>query len=251
MKKSGVLIIGHGSSSASWVQMVDEAVAKLDVAVPVETCFLELVEGRLIADGVRRLEQQGVNHIIAVPLFVASGSTHIDEIGYMLGVRTDVEPDEELEPIRTEAVIEYCSPMDDHPLVLQILLERARELSQNPADEVVMLVGHGADEGENHRKWEGILQRLTASVREQLGFKDALYGTLHPDNLGERAKEAASRNRTVVLPLFLSEGYFTKKVIPGKLEGLDILYNGKSYLPHPLVTQWLQETIDQALGVKL
>ncbi|MGO0059080.1 sirohydrochlorin chelatase [Brevibacillus fluminis] len=247
MKKHGVLIIGHGSSNASWVQLVDDAVSRLEVSVPVETCFLEMVEGRLIEDGIRALENQGVERIIAVPLFVASGSTHIDEIGCLLGVYDKTQLDEEFEKIETSAEILYCSPMDDHPLIEEILLERIRQLSIDPSEEVLLLVGHGADEGEYHAKWEGVLQRLAVSMRTRAGFKGATYGTLHPDNLSKRARAITRKNRTVVLPLFLSEGYFTKKVIPSRLEGLEYLYNGQTYLPHPYVTQWMQDVIDRQL----
>jgi sirohydrochlorin ferrochelatase len=248
MKKSGVLVISHGSSNLSWVQLVDEAVDKLDVPVPVVACFLELVEGRLIEDGIRALERQGVNHIIAVPLFVASGSTHIDEIGYMLGAHKTTQLDEEIERIETNAEIVYCPPMDDHPLIVDILLDRVRELSHDPADEVVLLVGHGADEGEYRRKWEEVLQNLAVTIRKRLGFKGASYGTLHPDNLAKRARAMSRKNRTIVLPLFLSEGYFTKNVIPSRLEGSSYVYSGKTYLPHPAVTQWMQNVIERELA---
>ncbi|MBO8164774.1 MAG: cobalamin biosynthesis protein CbiX [Brevibacillus sp.] len=246
-KKTGVLIIGHGSSNPSWVQLVDEAVAQLDLPVPVVASFLELVEGRLIADGVRQLEHEGVERIIAVPLFVASGSTHIDEIGYMLGVHQGTELEEELERIETKAEIVYCSPMDDHPLIEEILLERARELSTDPSSEVVVLVGHGADEGPNHLRWEQLLRRLSVAIRKRGGFKGATYGTLHPDNLHQRARAVTRKNRVLVVPLFLSEGYFTKQVIPSRLEGLSYAYSGKTYLPHPHVTHWMEDVIKRAL----
>lgn len=247
MRKSGALIIGHGSSNASWVALVDEAVATLDVPVPVVTCFLEQVEGRLIEDGIRELERMGINHIIAVPLFVASGSTHIDEIGYLLGIHNE-KKDEEWERIETAADIIFCPPMDDHPLIVEILQERIRELSDDPGSEVLMLVGHGADEGEYHEKWEAVLQSLALTLRAELGFKGATYGTFHPDNVSNRVRAVSRKNRTIVLPLFLSEGYFTRKMIPSKLEGASSIYSGKTYLPHPLITKWMEESIVRELS---
>lgn len=250
MKKTGVLIIGHGSSSASWVEMVDEAVSRINTNVPITVCFLEMVKGRLIEDGVRELERKGVERIIAIPLFVASGSTHIDEIGCLLGVikADQVMFGEEISPILTEAEIIYCPPMDDHPLIVDIVEQRIRELSVNPDEEVLLLVGHGADEGVYHAKWEAVLKRLAVTLRGRLKLKGASYGTLHPDNLHKRAQAVTRKNRTIVIPLFLSEGYFTKRVIPSRLEGLSYVYNGKSYLPHPNVTRWLQDVIDRELG---
>lgn len=250
MEKTGILIIGHGSSNDSWVEMVDESVRMLRADVPIVTCFLEIVEGRLIEDGIRALESQGVERIIAIPLFVASGSTHIDEIGIMLGVTSpdQVSLDEIIEPIQTQAQIVYCAPMDDHPLIVDIIAERIRELSIDSREEVLLLVGHGADEGKYHQNWEQVLQRLASSLRKRCNLRGATYGTLHPNNLRTRAEAVMRKNRTIVIPLFLSEGYFTKKVIPSTLEGLSYLYSGKSYLPHSNIVRWLQDGIDRELN---
>ena len=77
MKKPGVLIISHGSQEKTWVESVDDAISRLNLpdTLPVEAGFLELVEGRLIQDGINRLEAQGVTDLLVVPLFVSSGST--------------------------------------------------------------------------------------------------------------------------------------------------------------------------------
>ncbi len=93
MERYGVLVISHGSRDGKWVRLVDEAVAQVlrPSDIPIVSSFLEIVEGRLIQDGIRTLERQGVTDIIAVPLFVSSGSTHVDEIGYALGAKPEPE----------------------------------------------------------------------------------------------------------------------------------------------------------------
>lgn len=249
MRKTGILIIGHGSSNPSWVEMVDQAVQELKTDAPIATCFLEMVEGRLIEDGIRALEEQGVERIVAIPLFVASGSTHIDEIGCLLGVQSPNEAmqEEGIEAIPTKAEIVYCPPMDDHPLILDILEQRIGELTVNPGEETLLLVGHGADDGEYHAKWEQVMQSMAVTLRKRFGFKGVSYGTLHPDNLRSRAEALSRKNKTIVVPLFLSEGYFTKRVIPSRLEGLSYTYSGKTYLPHPNISHWLQDVIDREL----
>ncbi|WP_232697559.1 sirohydrochlorin chelatase [Brevibacillus daliensis] len=243
MNETGVMIIGHGSSNAAWVELVDQAVTNLECSVPFTTCFLEMVEGRLIADGIRELEEQGVQKIVAIPLFVAAGSTHIDEIAYMLGA-SEHKLDEKWKRLSHEAKIAFCPPMEDHPLIIDILEERIKELSVDPEKEVLLVIGHGADEGDNYQKWEELLSSVTNKLNQRFGFVHAGYGTLHPNNLRERALSASKQGTTIVIPLFLSEGYFTNKVIPAKLEGLDYVYSGKTYLPHPYVSRWLQQVID-------
>ncbi len=85
-EKIGVLVIAHGSRSKQWVRLVDDAAKQVKTDHPLTVGFLELVKGRKIQDGIDALEAQGVNRIFAIPLFASSGSKHIEEIRFMLGL---------------------------------------------------------------------------------------------------------------------------------------------------------------------
>ena len=118
MRKYGVLVISHGSRDEGWVQLVEDAVnaVRMPANVPMYASYLELVEGRLIQDGIDQLSKgQGVTDIIVVPLFVSSGSTHIDEISYALGVIAEPLLETDMEPLDIKARIHFTSPIDDHP----------------------------------------------------------------------------------------------------------------------------------------
>src|SRR5690606_29380403 len=101
MNKIGVLVISHGSRDPHWVGLVREACAAVTLpaelaGAPVECAFLELVDGHLIQDGIDRLERTGVTDIIVVPLFLSSGSTHVAEIAWALGLRAEPGVDTDL-----------------------------------------------------------------------------------------------------------------------------------------------------------
>ena len=104
-RKYGVLVISHGSREQDWVELVDEAVAQaaIPAGIPVFSSYLELVEGRLIQDGIDCLEAKGVTDIITVPLFISSGSVHIDEIRYALGLEAEPALPTDLPRMRAEA----------------------------------------------------------------------------------------------------------------------------------------------------
>lgn len=245
MRKFGVLVISHGSRSEKWVHLVDEAVAgvRLPAGVPIVSAFLEIVEGRLIQDGIVMLEEQGVTDIIAIPLFISSGSTHIDEISYALGVKTEPILPTELTPFRRSAAIHFAQPIDDDPDIARIVYEKVKGLSVDPAKELLLLVGHGSVEKGFHLRWRQGLERLAARLQELGGFAGADGAMLLPDQVGFKLKLWQKREpglRVLVAPLFLSEGYFTKQVIPSRLEGWEYEYNGKAMLPHPLVSRWME-----------
>ncbi|WP_150274811.1 sirohydrochlorin chelatase [Paenibacillus tepidiphilus] len=248
----GVLIISHGSRDRTWVSMVEEAVAELSLAeeLPVAVSFLELVEGRLIQDGIDELESQGVTDIIVIPLFVSSGSTHIDEIQYALGVKAAPELETDLAPFAVQARVHFGNPVDDDPDIAVMIWDKLRELSHHPEREVVLLVGHGSRHEGFRQRWERGIASLAERVRQLSGVAAADYGLLNPDSVRSRAEHWQEQGYEVlVAPLFLSEGYFTKVVVPKRLEGLDFAYSGRTLLPHPLLPHWIEEQVNRAVAL--
>lgn len=255
MSKFGVMVISHGSRSKEWVRLVDEAVArvKLPAEVPVVSVFLELIEGRLIQDGIWMLEELGVTDIVAVPLFISSGSTHIDEISYALGVIDHPVLPTDMVPFERKAAIHFTPPIDDDPEIAGILYEKVRELSVDPSRELLLLVGHGSVEKGFHRRWRHVLEGLAFRVQELGGFDAADGAMLLPDQINFKLRLWQKRkpgHRVIVAPLFLSEGYFTREVIPSRFKDWAYSYNGRALLPHPLVSGWIEGRVLDVLRAK-
>ncbi|MFC5404645.1 sirohydrochlorin chelatase [Cohnella soli] len=250
--KPGLLVISHGSRDAGWVSLVDETIemvrARIGHAVTIEAAFLELVEGRLIQDGLDRLARAGVTRVLAVPLFVSSGSTHADEIGWALGAysvaRTETELDQFLIPDGMS--LSYGHPMDDAPELIGIVADRLRAMSVDCSRESVLLIGHGSEEEGFQQAWNKGLHAvadLVAKLGGYIGYETAL---LLPDEVPEKLrklKAARPGDRVLVMALFLSEGYFTKEVVPRRLASSalddDYVYAGLALMPHDNVAAWI------------
>ncbi|WP_379163256.1 sirohydrochlorin chelatase [Paenibacillus sp. sgz5001063] len=244
--KTGVLIISHGSRDKAWVSIVEEAVSHLvlEEEMPVAVSFLELVEGRLIQDGIDSLEYEGVTDIIVIPLFVSSGSTHVDEIEYALGAKPAPEKETDLEPFDVKAKVHYGYPVDDDPDIAVMIWDKLRELSKHPERETILLVGHGSVHEGFRQRWQQGISSLAERVRQISGAAAADYGLLNPDNVRSKVEYWREQGHDVlVAPLFLSEGYFTKRVIPERLLGLEYAYSGQTLLPHPLLPHWIEQQV--------
>lgn len=252
MKKFGVLVISHGSRDTGWVQLVDEAVAAVVMpeGVPIYASYLELVEGRLIQDGIYKMEAQGVTDIIVVPLFVSSGSTHIDEISYALGVIEQPLLETDMVPFEIKARIHFTSPMDDDPVIAEIIYDKMKELSVAGGKEILLLIGHGSVEAGFHEKWHHGMVQLAGRLKTLGGYEEADTAMLLPDQVRSKMTAWAQNkpeHTVIVAPLFLSEGYFTRQVIPSRLEGFAYRYNGRALLPSPLISQWIGKQIASAM----
>ncbi|MCJ8014097.1 cobalamin biosynthesis protein CbiX [Paenibacillus sp. KQZ6P-2] len=251
MRKRGVLVISHGSREQAWVDLVDNAIHQLPLRgdLPVAASFLEIVEGRLIQDGIDLLESQGVTDILVIPLFVSSGSTHVNEIAYALGVIDAPSFESDLAPFRVQASITYGLPIEHGSYVAEMIWDKAKAVSRNPGQEVLVLIGHGSSHESFRRRWEQGLSRLTGQVREISGLGAADYALLRPDSVRATVEywQKERGMQVIAAPLFLSEGYFIREVIPKRLQGLNYRYSGKSLLPHPLLTVWIDEQIQDWL----
>ncbi|WP_042167156.1 sirohydrochlorin chelatase [Paenibacillus gorillae] len=252
--KPGILVISHGSREAEWVRLVDEAVAAAAVSstslqgVPVYSSFLEIVEGRLIQDGIDALEAQGVTELFVLPLFVSSGSTHVDEIGQAFGLPPISELEGDLGTFRVKHTtsIHMGQPIDEDEEIVELLLSNIKPLSTAADQETLLLVGHGSKEPVFHERWQQGLNRLGKRLRELGGFAHAATAMLLPDQAAARMQELQQdrpNEAVIVVPLFLSKGYFTNTVIPKRLSGLDYRYNGEAMLPHPAVARWVERRI--------
>ncbi len=296
-EKIGVLVVAHGSPSESWCSPVRNATYEVDLPYPVELGFLEFVPNETINLAVERLDDAGVTKIIAVPLFVSSHSSHIQEIEYVLGLRdtlplttahvvvegvemertvvpksgryaisrmpleadadggmqaTGHPEEEELVPVETDAEITLTGAMDNHWLVAGIVADRTADLVANPESETLVLVAHGTGEEDNFAGWVNSTSSLADQARLKLMYwRDPAVGlggteaafihhneTLHPEFTLRPIVENATD--PVVVPLMVSEGYFTGRKIPGLLENLTYAYDGSALTPHSNVAGWIE-----------
>jgi sirohydrochlorin ferrochelatase len=116
---TGFILFGHGSRIESANDSVRRAAASLAASgrFPVEPAFLELGKPDLAA-AVDTLAGQGASRIIVIPYFLTLG-THLQrDLPILIGQSAR----------RHVAVsIEMTAPLDGHPALLEVLLDRATQ----------------------------------------------------------------------------------------------------------------------------
>lgn len=252
--KQGFLIISHGSPHASWINLVDQAVqeAELPDGVPVEVVFLEIVDGRLIQDGLDRLAAQGVTDFLVIPFFVSSGSKHVEEIAYALGVKRESAVATELAPFNVQGRVHFGEPMDSEPDELaRIIVDKHGSTVGSQNTDVLLIVGHGSKLPIFHERWVDGLERIARTVRTLGDFAEVDTALLLPDQMYDKIIQWQQKTDLIirVVPLFLSAGYFTKRVIPERIGQAECVYNGEPLLPHPLLSRWLGRQAQALLNI--
>ncbi|KAF5425074.1 MAG: Sirohydrochlorin ferrochelatase, partial [Candidatus Methanocomedens sp.] len=140
-EKYGILVIAHGSPGESWCSPVRNAVAEVDLLYPVELGFLEFVPNETINDAVEKLDHARVTKIIAIPLFISSHSSHIQEIEYVLGLRDTLPMTSEHVVVEGVEIERSIVPMGDRYAISRVPVEIG-------ADGVIRAMGHPGEEEE-------------------------------------------------------------------------------------------------------
>ena len=174
------------------------------------------------------------------------------------------EEEEELVPVDTTAEIVLTNAIDDHWTIADILVDRTVALSNDPANETVVFFAHGTDDESDFAGWvnssESLAEQVKLKLKHGLGLdiEDVRYSfvfpneTLHSDLLVKAVVENVSATSyPIVIPLMVSEGYFTGRKIPKLLENLSYAYPKKgerALTPHPDVAEWIELTAAKELS---
>lgn len=276
-QSTGVLLLAHGHNR-DWNRQVETMAARLPF--PVEVA-LGMAHKSAMAEGVRRLEEKGVRRIVAVPLYISSYSSIIRASAYLLGLEEKAPPELEvfnrmshglqnphpghaakgpvmdLSPIRGDVPVYMTSAMDDHPLVGEILLDRARSISKDPGSETVILVGHGPDNEADDRLWQDKMNRLAALIAGKGGFAGAEAVTVMDDavleartlataRLRARVEKASGSGSALVVPLLLSRGGIEES-LQERLRGLQYRMPAQFLLPDPRIVEWVKQQVEEVI----
>lgn len=265
----GVLLLAHGGD-AGWNREVGAVRDRLAERAPTELA-IGMADRDALQRAVLALQRVNVKRIVAVPLFVHSRSEVLDQTRYLLGLRE--RPSEILREAMAHAVhgngrkhsfsservaigvpIAMTAALDDHPLVAEILLERAAKLSRTPGHETVLLVGHGPVDDKANEEWLKTMGRLCEQIKRRGGFKAASAYTLRDDSPPEvqrgaveqlrQAVAAAGRDgAAIVLPHLIARGGIETHIVAA-LSGLSYRWDGRTLLPHPNIARWAEAAGD-------
>jgi sirohydrochlorin ferrochelatase len=291
-QSTGVLILAHGGSE-EWNQAVVEAAKPLKEDHHVEIAF-GMANAVTMQNGIKSLEDNDVSEIVVVPLFISSHSPIISQTEYLLGLRNELADDpmplmhhvdeylemvgketpdssrmrhgmlfpENLQPLSVDTKVIITQALDDHDVVAQILYDRISELSENPADETVLLVAHGPNQENDNEKWIENMESLSRKIQKTQkkngdGFKQIFAFTVRDDapnpifnqakqQLRALVRQADQFGDVIVVPLFLSSGG-REDAVAERLSGLDFKWNGKTLLPDPKISNFLVNSVEKAL----
>ena len=253
-KPFGVLLLGEGGDR-DWkaqVDLVKKHASRTAMRYPLEFAP-GLADRRSIQKAIDALHEQKARLIVVVPLFVSSHGEVMDQNRYLLGVNEKPSTAAYFKRVPATRVkspvpLVIGKALDDHPLFVELLANRAKAHSREPAKEAVLLVGEAPEQDE--KAWTASAAALAEKVRQKGAFAAAgAYGLRLNGTQADReksrnglrglAKEMGRGERhVIVVPLTLH----SRLKLAQALDGLFVKQEPKGVLPDPRIEKWVEET---------
>ena len=206
---SALLIVGHGStvnpdSSAPTLAHAAE-IRRRKAFVEVGCAFWK--EEPSLRDAIFLFDPEAVREVYVVPNFISEG--------YF--TQTVIPRELELNGRSTKRpsgqVWKYCEPVGNHPLVTELLLQRAREIAPGvPETETsLLIVAHGTDLNENSA---AAAKREAEKIRALGKYADVLNVYMEEAPLVSDWRKLTGTPNVVVVPFFISDGLHSYEDIP-------------------------------------
>jgi sirohydrochlorin ferrochelatase len=265
------MVMAHGGSEV-WDAAVLEAVREMSADHPVEVAF-GMASAETLQAAADELQAQGVRQIGVVRLFV-SGESWLERTRQILGLDPGA-PDREEVPapasahgghggghhdfaatfwrIDSDAAFAVAEEgLSQAPGMSDVLIDRARGLSEDPSRESVLILAHGPGDDEENRRWIADLEELASPLATSMGFRDVEVQTLRED-WAQKRDVAETRIRSYVESASAGDGRCL--VIPFRvfgfgpyaavLDGLDYVSDGRGLLPHSAVSAWMADQAER------
>lgn len=260
-QKIGILLVNHGSRSATWrnalldlEKAVTEQVLKSGDVKGIKTAFMEYTEPS-IATRLKQFDSAGFTDIIIVPIFLTVSPHSFEDIPTIIGQKEDPES---MEMLKIEKIERYTpkakthlTPLLDFTDILQKnVARRSKALSKTPEKEGLVLIGYGDETYD--KEWGELFNKVAEYVKAETGISEHSYGWCghiahyNPDETTKAINKVLEKKEVaVVIPVLVAhDENFQIKIIGGGIEKVKdnkekVLYKPDAILPDENVTNWV------------
>lgn len=257
--KVGVLALAHGFKEKGNAQFT-QAFASTGTAYPTTYAFgMAMMTSDHIRAAVAALEEAGAQTILILPTTTADHSTLTHQWDYIFGLE-DESAYLDVPRVESKARLIWSDTPTAHPIMAEIMLDYARELSEQPDNELVIIMGHGPQSAEDNEKELVILARHADYVAREGGFAEVKFANVQDDAptdvraanvaiIRGWAQDAIDNGQQVIVVTTA----LTQSGVVGRMktdvEGV-ARFNDKGLMQHPRFGAWVDSVIEtRVVGV--
>jgi hypothetical protein len=265
--KIGVLLVNHGSRSATWRQSLLHLEAQVTPTIlhhhavgSVKTAFMEYTEPS-IATRMKEFDREGYTDVIIVPVFLTVSPHTFDDIPTIVGLKEDPHS---MQQLKIENIQRYTPrakphitpPLDFTDILQKNLLRRVTALSKDPAHEGLVLIGYGDETYD--REWVELFNKVAGFIKERTGITEYSYGwcghiaNYKPEETTAAIERVLKTSRTaLVIPVLVAhDEMFQIKIIGDGIAKVPdsknrVVYKPDAILPDSDIERWVVSVTDE------
>lgn len=199
------------------------------------------------------LKAAGAKKIAVVPI-TSSGTNELYRQWLYIFGKQDTPEFASVPRVKTDAKLLFVKPPGDDPLVAEVLLDHANEISKDPKNEVVIIAGHGPSSAEDNAEELRVLEGLAKIVKQDGGFADVRGMTLQDDappairdanvkKMREVVEAATKKGQRVLVVTNLIGARTIQAKLRSDLKDLTYEFNAKGLVNHPNFMKWMGEAV--------
>ena len=266
--KIGLLIIAHGSPSEQWNQPVIDIENQVKELLKtknildfdeVRVALMEFIEPS-IATVVKDMENKGITKVYALPLFIAPSGHSLYDIPTILGLYYNQEivddiKEEGIKIVDTNIKVTVGPTLDYKNVMKDILLDKVKNLSDNPAEEALIILAHG---DKNFKPiWEELINETGNYILGKTSIEYFDKGFVEVgqsfaiDGVSPIIKASENKKKVIVVGMYLSMGVknmaensgfiMMGRTVKSKkmFEGKNIVFLEHGLLPDKRIPEWI------------
>lgn len=253
--KVGVLALAHGFKKEA-NQQFTARFARTGEEYPTTYAFgMAMMTSDHIQSAITALEEAGAETIVVIPTTTADHSTLVQQWDYIFG-KTDESAYLDVPRVKLSAQWVWTDTPTADPIMASIMLDYARELSTDPANELVIVMGHGPQSQADNEKELKILARHAETLKREGGFTDVKFRNVQDDAPTEvraanvaairgYAQDAIDQGHDVIVVTTSLTNSGVVKRMKGDVGDL-AEFNDKGVMEHPLFGNWIDKVVAQA-----
>lgn len=249
----GLLLLMHGFRERGDAAFKKDMQPMTNIFPTAMAAGMSMMMSDHIQWGVKDLEAVGVKTIVVVPIVSTRYNSMMRQWEYIFGEYP--EPSyASVAQVETDARILIADPPGDDPLIAEILLDHAMDISEDPEKEVVIIVAHGPGFEEDNQKVLVELNNLAKIVLEDGDFADVQAITLQDDapkeirdrnvaKLRLMVEEATADGKQALIVTNLIGTRTIQAKLRDDLKGLDYKFNKNGIVSHDNFMKWMGEAV--------
>jgi hypothetical protein len=255
----GILILSHGVGENS-DRMLIEALKPISSDKPTAVGFgMAMMKSSQLQSAVDDLTERGAKQIVVVPKGTTTPyNTQTPQWKYIFDMGEEATY-LEVPIITSDATFHMTDHFGDNQLITDILYDHIKEVSKNPANEMIMIIGHGPEDNEDNVPDLEILGAHVERLKAKNEFADVKIANLQDDALApirkanvkrirRWMKKADDKGQDVIVIAIAAASHGVQTHIRTDLRGLNYTFADKGMSEHPKYVLWIESVIDRTIA---